>query len=113
MNGLAVAALAIAIAIPLPCLAHIGAFHAPQQRHGAPPPASQRQQAPRQQQGRPQPRGHAGDWLRRYKDLPPAEQERELQNDPAFRRLPPQDSSNFGSVCSIFQVCRRNSNCAC
>ena len=34
-------------------------------------------------------RGHAGDWLRRYKDLPPAEQERALQNDPAFRRLPP------------------------
>ncbi len=37
-----------------------------------------------------QPRGHAGDWLRRYKDLPPAEQERELQNDPAFRRLSPE-----------------------
>ena len=41
-------------------------------------------------QGHPQARGHAGDWLRRYKDLPPAEQERELQNDPAFRRLPPE-----------------------
>jgi flagellar motor switch protein FliG len=28
--------------------------------------------------------------LRHYKDLPPAEQERELQNDPAFRRLTPE-----------------------
>jgi hypothetical protein len=36
------------------------------------------------------PRGHAGDWLRRYKDLPPAEQERALQNDPAFHRLSPE-----------------------
>ena len=33
--------------------------------------------------------GHAGDWLRRYKDMSPQEQERALQNDPAFRRLPP------------------------
>ena len=34
-------------------------------------------------------RGHAGDWLRRYKDLPPDEQERALQSDPAFQKLPP------------------------
>jgi len=47
-------------------------------------------QSPRQQVQRPVPRGHAGDWLRRYKDVPPAEQERALQNDPAFRRLDPQ-----------------------
>ena len=40
--------------------------------------------------GNIKPSGHAGDWLRRYKDLPPAEQERELQNDPAFRRLSPE-----------------------
>ena len=50
---------------------------APQQRM-APPPV----QAPRQQK-------HAGDWLREYKDLPPDEQEKALQNDPAFRNLPP------------------------
>ena len=84
---LAAAGLAIALAIPLPCLANGSAFHGAQQRHAAPPPAPpQRQQAPRQ----PQPAGHRGDWLRRYKDLPPAEQERELQNDPAFRRLSPE-----------------------
>jgi hypothetical protein len=73
---------------------HPGVFHPPasrpeQERHPGAAPAPQRQQAPRMQQGRPQARGHAGDWLRRYKDLPPAEQERELQKDPAFRRLPP------------------------
>ena len=45
---------------------------------------------PAQQQARPKPPGHAGDWLRRYKDLPPAEQERALQNDPWFHRLPPE-----------------------
>ena len=34
--------------------------------------------------------GHAGNWLRRYKDLPPAQQHRALENDSQFRRLPPQ-----------------------
>ena len=33
--------------------------------------------------------GHAGNWLRRYKDLSPAQQQRALENDPQFRRLPP------------------------
>ncbi len=33
--------------------------------------------------------GHAGDWLRRYSKLPPGEQERALESDPVFRRLPP------------------------
>ncbi len=31
---------------------------------------------------------HAGDWLRRYKDLPPDQQMRALENDPEFRNLP-------------------------
>ena len=57
--------------------------------HSAPPrPAP----VPQQHMSRPQTvapqRGHAGDWLRRYKDLPPDEQEKALQNDPAFQRLP-------------------------
>jgi hypothetical protein len=82
-NWLAVAGLAIALAIPLHCLAGAGPFH-PQERH-----AFAAQQPFRQAQTRPRPLGHAGDWLRRYKDLPPAEQERELQRDPAFRRLSP------------------------
>jgi hypothetical protein len=61
----------------------------------APAPQPQFRQAPPQRGSAPQasvPRqqGHAGDWLRRYKDLPPDEQERALQNDPAFRRLSPE-----------------------
>jgi len=35
------------------------------------------------------PPGHAGYWLRRYKDLPPEQQRRSLENDPEFRKLPP------------------------
>jgi hypothetical protein len=48
-------------------------------------------------QGRPrqnQP-GHAGNWLRRYKDLPPAQQRRALENDPQFRKLPPQQQARL------------------
>ena len=78
---LATAGLAVAMAISVPFLARGGPMLAPQQKHAAAPP-------PPHQSVRPQ--GHAGDWLRRYKDLPPAEQERELQNDPAFRRLSPE-----------------------
>jgi len=34
--------------------------------------------------------GHAGNWLRRYKDMSPAQQRRALENDPQFRKLSPQ-----------------------
>lgn len=111
---LAIAGLAIAMATPSPGLAATvlphgararSALFRPVQAQEAAPPAA-RQQAPRPAQGgiRPAPRlgpgmrpglgrpriqGHAGDWLRRYKDLPPAEQERALRNDPGFRLLPP------------------------
>ena len=72
----------------------------PQQRH----PQSQHadgQWHRFQNEGRPKPTrpsdahppqnqpGHAGNWLRRYKDLPPAQQHRALENDSQFRRLPP------------------------
>lgn len=80
------ALLAVAMALPLPSFAQRGVFRQVQQKHPAAPQA-QRQQPPRQQP-HPQQQGHAGDWLRRYKDLPPAEQERALQSDPAFQRLP-------------------------
>ncbi|HEY4843470.1 MAG TPA: DUF3106 domain-containing protein [Terriglobales bacterium] len=39
--------------------------------------------------------GHAGNWLRRYKDLPPAQQRRALENDPQFRRLTPQQQARL------------------
>jgi hypothetical protein len=87
-DWLAAAGLAIAVVMPLPGLAYGAALRPPQQRRAVALSQVQRQPAPRPPQAHPGPRGHAGDWLRRYKDLPPAEQERELQNDPAFRRLP-------------------------
>jgi Protein of unknown function (DUF3106) len=39
-----------------------------------------------------QPRGsgpHRGDWLRKYGNLPPNEQEKQLKQEPAFQKLPP------------------------
>jgi hypothetical protein len=57
-----------------------------QQKRQTPPP---RAQGPRQPGMQARPRGHAGDWLRRYKDVPAEEQERALQNDPEFRQLAP------------------------
>jgi hypothetical protein len=92
---LAAAGLAIAITVPLPSLARTVAIHSGQERHpGVVAQAQRPQRAPRPPQGRPEAAGHAGDWLRRYKDLPPAEQERELQNDPNFRRLSPQQQQH-------------------
>jgi len=32
---------------------------------------------------------HSGDWLRKYKNMPPEQQQKALQSDPDFRRLPP------------------------
>lgn len=39
--------------------------------------------------------GHAGNWLRRYKDLSPAQQRRALESDPQFRKLPPQQQARL------------------
>jgi len=73
--------LASLVMLPVLGLAQKATPHAVQQRPAAP------QQ--HMSQAVPRPQGHAGDWLRRYKDLPPDEQEKALQNDPAFRKLPP------------------------
>ncbi len=84
---LTTAALVAAVTMALPCLAQKNESHpAPPTQHNS---TSAYQSHPAQAHPQNQPRGHAGDWLRRYKDLPPAEQERELQKDPGFRALPP------------------------
>src|SRR5436305_14146955 len=31
---------------------------------------------------------HAGDWLRRYQNLPPQDQEKAVRNEPQFKTLP-------------------------
>ena len=63
---------------------------APQPQRGNSPSRNSQTNVGRAPQSHPpnQP-GHAGAWLRRYKDLPPAEQRRALESDPQFRRLPP------------------------
>jgi hypothetical protein len=80
MTGwIATALLAVATVVASPCLA---------QRNNnfrLVPQQVQSRQQPRPGQGH-----HAGDWLRRYKGMSPGEQERALQNDPAFRRLSPE-----------------------
>src|SRR5437868_15057571 len=40
------------------------------------------------QEGRMHPR--LGEWLRRNKDLPPQEQQKQLNSDPQFQQLPPE-----------------------
>lgn len=75
------AALAVAAATAVPCLAQRDNFRLVQNR-----PAAQNQNRSQGRQGQ----GHAGDWLRQHKDLPPAERERALQNDPGFRGLSPE-----------------------
>ncbi len=36
------------------------------------------------------PGAHAGDWLRKYQNLPPEQQEQALAKDPEFQKLPPE-----------------------
>jgi hypothetical protein len=96
---LVVACLAAAVAIPVPSKANGRGFHGAPQRRAAPaghPPVQAHPQQAHPPQARPaqpphpsQQTGHAGDWLRRYKDLPPAEQQRALHSDPGFQHLPP------------------------
>lgn len=76
------------IALSLPCVAQRYAYH-PSAGRAQASPRSAPNQAPRAQQAPRQPQRHAGDWLRQYKDLPPGEQDRALQNDAHFRSLPP------------------------
>jgi hypothetical protein len=55
------------------------------QKQGGPNSGHPNQTRPPQNQP-----GHAGNWLRHYKDMSPAQQRRALENDPQFRKLPPQ-----------------------
>lgn len=45
---------------------------------------------PQQKNGGPKGAPRLGDWLQAHKDLPPDQQEKALENDPAFKHLPPQ-----------------------
>ncbi len=54
---------------------------------------------PRPNQGmqgqRPQNQEHLGQWMNRHSNLPPAEQQRALENEPGFRQLPPQTQQHL------------------
>jgi hypothetical protein len=80
-NWRAVTVLALAAVLASPALAQHDNNSNNGFRDFQPPPQNQYHQAGP---------GHAGDWLRRYRNVPPSEQERALQSDPAFRRLPPE-----------------------
>src|SRR5271165_197880 len=49
--------------------------------------------APRPRLNGPGP--HQGDWLRQFSNLPPAQQEQKLQNDPMFRSLTPEKQQHL------------------
>jgi hypothetical protein len=58
-------------------------------RNAAPPAHSQN--SANGYQFQPQgPGPHRGDWLRKYGNLPPSQQEQQLKQDPGFRNLPPE-----------------------
>ena len=65
--------LALVVASPMPSFA--------KERRG------NRQERKQQAGGRGH---HVGEWLRQYKDLPPDQQQRALDNDTQFRSLPPE-----------------------
>ena len=57
-------------------------------RNTAPPANSQSSNGYQFQPKGPGP--HRGDWLRKYGNLPPSQQEQQLKQEPAFRNLPPE-----------------------
>ena len=57
-------------------------------RNAAPPPRSQNSANGYQFQPKG-PGPHQGDWLRKYGNLPPSQQEQQLRQEPAFQKLPP------------------------
>jgi Protein of unknown function (DUF3106) len=82
----AVLSAATVVASFSPCLAQDDNYRPVQTRPPAP------------NQNHPQPhsgQAHAGDWLRRYKGLPPGEQDRALQNDPGYRRMSPEQQKRL------------------
>src|SRR5664280_811457 len=58
-----------------------------------PPPASPQGSSGSYQPHLNGPGPHRGDWLRKYMTLPPAQQEKQLQQDPSFRNLPPEQQT--------------------
>jgi hypothetical protein len=81
--ALGAASLALALTVS-PCLAQNRRTALAERRH------EQQQARERAGQG-----NHAGQWLRRYRHLPPEQQQRALDDDPQFRSLPPERQQNL------------------
>jgi molecular chaperone DnaK (HSP70) len=64
-------------------------------RNAAPPPASSQSSANSYQFQPKGPGPHRGDWLRKYGNLPPSQQEQQLKQDPAFRNLSPEKQNQL------------------
>src|SRR5438270_13325339 len=58
-------------------------------------PNSGAQNRNNQDRNAPQGKRRAGDWLRKYQNLPPQDQEKLLSNDPNFQKLPPERQSHL------------------
>ena len=95
------------LAAACPCLACVSLTQARFRPVAAAPPGSahhaQQPACGHREAGAPR-NGHAGDWLRRYKDVAAGRNKNAgLQNDPAFRRLATAiGSNNSDSGCSNF-----------
>lgn len=92
-KGTTAGCLAALLALLMPVIAQgqraAQPSHPQQYSHApAPQPHSPNQRPPNQRP--PNQPGHAGNWLRNYRNMSPEQQHRALQNDPQFRRLPPQ-----------------------
>ena len=69
-----------------------------------PDPFAERRQARQEARQQAQLQGnHAGQWLRRYKDLPPDQQQKALENDSQFRSLPPVRQQNLAGTLAALQ----------
>ena len=87
------ATLALALGT-LPVLALGWGQQKPAAKAAAPPPrVGANAQGPQFHPKGPGP--HRGEWLRQYGNLPPGEQEQQLQRDPAFRSLPPEKQNQL------------------
>ena len=95
-------AILVLIFSTLPALAFSGGWQksgsarppSPPPRNTAPPANSQ--SSANSYQFRPKgPGPHQGDWLRKYGNLPPSQQEQQLKQEPAFRNLPPEKQNQL------------------
>ena len=69
---------------------------------GPPPREGERRGGFGMRGGHHGPGAHAGDWLRKYQNLPPDQQEQALANDSEFQKLPPERQTRLREVLRKF-----------